>query len=140
MTTPAETISGKLLALLNGLGGELLGLDYLPDALQHTPLATLILTGMESAKAGQVTARTYTFEAVVWLTYQDPQTAEAAVRSWPDTVADAIEADPTLTGTLGAPGGHVAVRMGQPLIEDDDAPVRFRGVPFTITVLRKTAA
>ena len=139
MTTALESISARLATLLRGCTGINTVLEYYPEAVEDPPLLYLVSGACTSARMGQILERHYEFEATLLLRWQDWLSSEAEVRTWPDTIFSAIEADPTLNGLLGTLGGRVSIGLAAPTFEEV-GDTAFRALPFSITVVRKIAA
>lgn len=77
-------------------------LDYEPQAIQVSPLATVTTVSYERNQSGQITAMIYRTRVRIYVKWQENASAEAEAVVLVDKVCDAIDSDPQFGGVISA--------------------------------------
>lgn len=99
MSDYADIIDG-LHDVFAGVSGLDVVLDYAPTAVHETPMLYSILDSVEVSKGGQMTTRKFRILHRLLVPWQDNEQAELQIMPFVDSIPDALDANPTLNGTI----------------------------------------
>lgn len=94
------TSKAALIIVLAGVTGVAQVLGYEPSSIQQTPMIYVLLDRFDRTVAGQMTSMKYRLVCRVVVPWQDNEQAEIQLDPFVNRVAAAIDANPSLSGTI----------------------------------------
>ena len=122
--------------LTGGVSAPVAILDYVPTAIQDTPILYSLLDNLEITRSGQIRTQHYRILHRLLVRWQDNEMAEQQVIPYVNSIPDAVEANPHLGGVLVS--GYAEINECD-AVWVTVAGVEYRALDFYSTVIDKTS-